>query len=80
MQRTIKSLLIFATLCVFGTACSKTGDLPETTFSNGKPPVLADSAKILNPKLADSNSTALVLTWSNPHYSTDSASQKYTIE
>ena len=80
MQRTIKSLLIFATLCVFGAACSKTGDLPGTTFSNGKPPVLADSAKILNPKLADSNSTALVLTWSNPHYSTDSASQKYTIE
>ncbi len=80
MQLKIKVLTITAALCILATACSKVGNLPTTNFKNGTAPVLADSAKLLNPVVSDSNSTALVLTWSNPHYATDSASQKYVIE
>lgn len=80
MQSTIKTLIIAVVLCVAGVACSKVGDLPSPMFGNGKAPVLTDSARIMTPAPADSNSVALTLSWSNPKYATDSASQKYIIE
>jgi hypothetical protein len=80
MQLNIKTFSIVVALCTLVAACSKVGNLPDTTFKNGTAPVLSDSAKLLNPLVSDSNSTALVLTWSNPHYATDSATQKYVIE
>src|SRR5579872_5062335 len=80
MQLKIKILSLATVLCILGTACSKVGNLPTTTFQSGKAPVLSDSAKLLNPHVADSNSTALILTWSNPNYAADSSSLKYIIE
>ena len=80
MLSKIKVLSLAAALCMAAAACSKVGDLPSTHFANGKSPVLSDTAKIMTPQMADSNSTALILSWSNPQYATDSATAKYIIE
>ncbi|HXB08315.1 MAG TPA: SusE domain-containing protein, partial [Puia sp.] len=80
MLSTIKSFFLATALCALAAACSKVGDLPSASFVNGKSPVLTDTAKIMTPQMADSNSVAVILSWSNPQYATDSATAKYIIE
>lgn len=76
-----KLLIIFSMLVsVAGlfTACEKAESLP--LYGEGTAPVLTASSTTLAPAPADSNSTALTLSWSNPKYATDSATYKYVVE
>lgn len=58
--------------------CEKVGPLPF--YHNGKAPVLSSSATTIAPAPSDSLKTVLVLSWSNPGYATDSATEKYVLE
>ncbi|HET6723068.1 MAG TPA: SusE domain-containing protein, partial [Chitinophagaceae bacterium] len=75
-----KLLTIFSMLSVAGffTACEKADTLP--LYGEGTAPVLSASSTTLAPAPADSNNTALTLSWSNPKYATDSATYKYVVE
>jgi len=79
-RRILRTYILATTLCALAAACSKVGNLPTTSFVNGKSPVLTDTAKIMTPQPADSGSVALILSWSNPQYATDSSTEKYIIE
>jgi hypothetical protein len=60
-------------------ACDKKPAI--TNFPNAQgAPVLKSSTTTIAPTPADSSNNALVLTWSNPRYATDSASEKYVIQ
>lgn len=49
-------------------------------YTAGTAPVLTASAATIATAPADSNKTALTLSWSNPKHATDSHSYKYTVE
>jgi len=73
------SKLLFLAALVFGFwACNKVGDLP--VYKSGTAPVLTASANSVAAAPADSNNTALTLTWSDAKYATDSNSVKNVIE
>jgi hypothetical protein len=67
---------IAATLVV--ASCNKVPDLPH--YANGAAVALTASATTIAPAVADSNNTAVVFSWSNPKYATDSSTVKYVIE
>jgi hypothetical protein len=71
-------IFLIAAGVLFFAACDKAEDLP--LYNNGKAPVLAASSAVIAPAPADSNNTALTLSWSSPAYATDSATVKYTVE
>lgn len=78
MKPILKFLLVIAVAIGF-TACDKVPDLPF--YPKGTAPALTASATTVAPAPADSNKTALALTWSNPKYAVpDSSTVKYTIE
>lgn len=60
------------------TACDKKDSLP--LYNTGTKITLAVSATTLTPLPADSDKTALTLTWTNPGYATASSNVKYIIE
>lgn len=62
------------------TACNKLADLPTTTYGNGTAPVLTSSVKSVAVQPADSNSTVITFSWTNPKYATSSSTQKFVIE
>ena len=70
-------LSAMAVIAVFA-ACNKVGDLPS--YSMGSAPTLTASASTIAAVAADSDKTGLTLSWTNPKYSTDSASEKYIVE
>ncbi len=71
--------LLLASLVVSGfIACKKVADLPF--YANGNAPTLTASAANIAPIPADSNQTALTLSWTYPSYATDSNSIKYVVE
>src|ERR1035438_6763538 len=76
MKNNLKFLLAVFMFSAFF-SCKK-----ETTpfFPNGNAPVLKSSVTAINPTSADSVSTVLTLSWSNPKYSTDSSHQKFIVE
>ncbi|HSZ87525.1 MAG TPA: SusE domain-containing protein, partial [Puia sp.] len=80
MTHNLKSLavaIIFSSAIFF--ACDKKQSVMY--FSNGQQaPVLTSSTTTVAPTPADSSNNALVLSWSNPKYATDSASEKYIIQ
>jgi hypothetical protein len=78
MKNLIKIVLLSAVVSVLYTACDKVDDLPY--YENGKKPELTSSATTLAPPAADSNKTALTLSWTNPNYATDSTNIKFVIE
>jgi len=78
MKNLIKIILLSAVVSVLYTACDKVDDLPY--YENGKKPELTSSATTLAPPAADSNKTALTLSWTNPNYATDSTNIKFVIE
>ncbi len=79
MKNNISKFLFAASLVTIGImACTKM--TTNTFFPNGSAPVLNASAKTIVPTPADSLSNALTLTWTNPKYATDSATQLYTIQ
>lgn len=77
MRKLIKYTLLFSLLAIFAAACSK---MSNQNFGNGATPTLKASSTSVAPATADSLSAALTLTWTNPHYATDSASELYTIQ
>jgi hypothetical protein len=58
-------------------ACTK---MSNQYYSNGTTPTLKSSTASLTPTPADSLRNVLALSWSNPHYATDSATELYTIQ
>lgn len=78
MKHTLK-LLFLLTLVAGFTACDKVADLPF--YSKGVAAVLSASSSTVAPAAADSNKTALTLSWTYPNYSVkDSSVVKYVIE
>lgn len=78
MKSLIKSLLLATIIATGFAACDKVDSLPY--YGNGMAPVLSASATTIAPAPADSNNTALVLSWTYPEYATDSSNIKYIIE
>ena len=58
-------------------ACTK---MSNPYYANGTAPTLKLSATTIAPAPADSNKNVLALSWSNPHYATDSSTELYTIQ
>jgi hypothetical protein len=52
----------------------------NTNYANGTPPVLKSSVTAIAPKASDSLSNAVVFTWTNPKYATDSSTVKYVLQ
>jgi hypothetical protein len=78
MKFIIKTALLFFVIAAFFTACDKVDDLPF--YAKGKAPVLTASSLAIAPAPADSNNTALTLSWSHPDYATDTARIKYIVQ
>jgi len=79
MKNIITRLFFAAALAVFGfMACTK--KMTNQYFGNGSTPTMALSATTLAPTPADSSNEVLAVSWTNPHYATDSASELYTIQ
>jgi starch-binding outer membrane protein SusE/F len=79
MKKYISAILLIAALIGIGfAACVKKE--ANTYFANGAAPTLSASATTLAPPVADSLNNLLTLTWTNPHYATDSATELYTIQ
>jgi hypothetical protein len=76
-MRSILNCVVLLTGAVF-TACEKVQDLPN--YNVGNPVVLSPSATTIAFPAADSSKTALTLTWTYPHYATDSGNIKYIVE
>ncbi len=77
MKSVIKYCLLL-TIVLAITSCSKVADLPF--YAEGKAPVLSVSSTTIAPPPANSGKVALVLTWTNPAYATDTNTVKYTVE
>jgi hypothetical protein len=58
-------------------ACTK---MSNQYYANGTTPTLKLSTTAITPTPADSLRNVLALSWSNPHYATDSATELYTIQ
>jgi hypothetical protein len=78
MKRFIKIIIPFMVTAVIFFSCQKEPPLPF--YSNGMAPVFSSSATTIAPGPADSNSVAVVFSWTNPHYATDSNTVKYMIQ
>jgi hypothetical protein len=78
MKNIVKILIATIGVALIFTACHKEGDLPIYKTGNGT--VLSSSATSVASAVADSNKTALTLTWTWPNYATDSANQKFIVE
>jgi hypothetical protein len=59
-------------------ACTK--KMTNQFYGNGATPVMKLSTTTIAPTPADSLNNALVVSWTNPHYATDSATELYTIQ
>src|SRR6266404_8220378 len=74
----IKRLVFPALLLVSAfMACTKQ---TNTNFHNGSAPVLKSSVTTIAPKPADSLKNAVVFSWTNPEYATDSSTVKYILQ
>jgi len=78
MKNIIKLLTLAVVTATIFAACKKADPLPY--FATGKSPVLTASVASVTPAPADSNSTVLALTWTNPEYATDSNTVKYLVQ
>ena len=58
-------------------ACTK---MTNKYYGNGSTPMLKASTTSLTPATSDSLKNVLALSWSNPHYATDSSTELYTIQ
>jgi hypothetical protein len=77
-MKNILSLFLLTGIAAMGwVACSKQ---TNPYFANGNTPTLKVSTNSVAPATADSLSKVLAVSWTNPHYSTDSATELYTIQ
>lgn len=78
MKNIIKFLILAVSTAVIFAACKKADTLPF--YDSGNAPVLSASVTSVSPTPADSNSTVLSLTWTDPKYATDSSTVKYIVQ
>lgn len=78
MKSIKNALLAIAGLGIILTACDKKMDMP--VYKSGTAVTLTSSATTVAPLPADSNNTALTLSWTDPKIATDSTNVKYVIE
>jgi hypothetical protein len=79
MKKNIPALLLVASMIGMAfSACVK--KVADTYFANGTTPTLSASTTTLAPVVADSLSNVLTLSWTNPDYATNSATELYTIQ
>jgi len=80
MKSIIKIILLAVVTGLMFTSCKK--DKPDALpfYDTGSAPVLTASVGSVAPAPADSNSTVLSLTWTDPKYATDSNRVKYVIQ
>lgn len=78
MKQILKNFLFIASLAIILVACEKKELL--TVFNNGVSVTLQSSTTTIAPKVADSLSTAVTFSWSNPNYATDSTRVKYVLQ
>ena len=76
-MKNIIKLLLLAFIIGLG-ACKKVADLAH--YPNGTTPVLTASAATVAATPADSSSTVLTLSWTNPNYATAQTNEKFTIQ
>jgi starch-binding outer membrane protein SusE/F len=78
MKKNIRNLCFLVAMAASSwMACSK---MKNEYFANGSTPALAASATTLTPTATDSLTKILGLTWTNPHYATDSSTELYIIQ
>ncbi|MEP6675781.1 MAG: SusE domain-containing protein [Ferruginibacter sp.] len=73
-----KFLLPALMVITFFAACDKAQDV--ATYGLGTTPTLNASASTVAASATDSNKVGLILSWNNPKYATDSATQKFIVE
>lgn len=77
-MKNILKLLIAAVAVFFYSACNKVGDLPS--YGNGEAVQLSSSVSAVAAAPADSLSTVVNFTWTNPKYAQDSSLYKFIVE
>ena len=78
-MKSIKNLILLAAgITGLLVACDKADSFPS--FGPGTTATLSTSSATVAPLPADSNNTALTLSWTFPNHATDSNNIKYTIE
>lgn len=79
MKHLIQNIFVLSILALTFSACDKVDDLAVN--NNGTAPVLSASSTTIAPTPADSNSTALTLSWTDPNYAVgDKSTQKFIIQ
>ena len=78
MKQILKTFLFSTLLAMVLFACEKVG--PLAVYKNGVSATLQASATAVAPKVADSLTTALTLTWTDPKYATDASTVKYVLQ
>ena len=78
MKNIYKIVFNIVMLTLLFAACHKVDVLPK--YSNGVAPVISASNAAIAPPTADSLKTAVVFSWSNPKYATDSSTVKYIVQ
>lgn len=80
MKNIFRILCVMAIATIFMPSCDKKSDLPTTHYGNGQAVVLSSTATTIVPAAKDSSTEMFTLSWTNPHYATDSANQKFIIQ
>lgn len=78
MKNILKGLMMMIAVATVFAACRKFDSLPY--YANGTAVTLSSDVTTIVPTAADSSKTVLTLSWTSPHYATDSAKQKFIIE
>jgi len=79
MSKNILRLYFIIGMAALGmVACEK--KLTNQYFGNGSTPTMKVSTTTLAPPTADSLNKVLTISWTNPHYATDSATELYSIQ
>ena len=78
MKNILKLFIAAAAVIFFYTACNKVGDLP--VYGNGQAVQLSSSVSSIAAAPADSNSTVVNFSWTNPKYAQDSSLYKFVLE
>lgn len=77
-MRSKNYLLLLSGLLLLLAACHKVEDLPS--YNKGKAVTLTSSKTTISPAPADSMSTVVTFSWTDPEYATLASSQKFVVE
>ncbi|MGC4101212.1 SusE domain-containing protein [Ferruginibacter sp.] len=81
MKYILKLLPVLMGMILVISGCDKLDKMdPLPVYQLGVSPVLSSSTTTVAPLLADSNKAVVNFSWTNPHYSNDSATTKYILE